>query len=684
MLQFILGSAKTGKTTKMKQLIVEECKTLISKNTNKKSFVILIVPEQFTYETEKKLFKELSPSFFRLIKVTSFSRLATEIFSQFGGGALDIASSSAKIALMDITINSLKGEFCVYKKASGFKSFTKLMLDTITELKNAGVSPQQFKDALSQTKGNLNSKGKEIYAVYNTYDALLSASFRDSLDDITRATKIIQSENCSNYFSDCSVFFDEFKGFTANEHQFIKNILQTAKSTTMALCLDLEIANNEENSAFSSVKKVYQTISRFAKEVDCKILSNINLKTYLGYNSAELLHCSKNIFSTKTNKYEQKNKAIFPIMCKNEYDEIDIALSQIKSLIKDENYLYNEIAIISRDLPTYQNKLVVAFKKYEIPFYCDMPQPILQKPLIKLVKNALKCVTDGFKSENILSVLKCGITKFSPQDVAELENYAYVWSLNATAWKNEFTSNPRGYADVYDEDNEVLARINNIRKYIIDSLSNFSNAIKNTNVDTSCEAIMTLLSELEIKENTQNIIDKFLQIGDFNSAQEYKNVWEIFVNQINILSITMKNEMLSAQRFAQLFELICAEETIDSLPQSLDCVIVGDAQNIRITDKKAVFILGVNDGIFPFVPKNTGVFTSEERKKLIEFDVNISPPIIDSILEERFIAYRIMTAPTDKLFLTARKADISGKTMQPSTIFSRLKKIFGNDVVLDS
>ncbi len=121
-----------------------------------------------------------------------------------------------------------------------------------------------------------------------------------------------------------------------------------------------------------------------------------------------------------------------------------------------------------------------------------------------------------------------------------------------------------------------------------------------------------------------------------------------------------------------------------TLPQAIDTVIVGSADRIRTTEKKVVFVLGVNENIFPLVPASSGAFTDKERKQLINIEINIAKPSIDKMKEERFIAYKTLTSPCEKLYITARKADISGTELSPSIIFSQLKKMFGEDIIGDT
>lgn len=676
MLQFILGASGTGKTT-----LVHEKIQKISEDENSK--IMLIVPEQFTYETEKSLLKQLGGDQFMRVNVTSFTRFASEVFKQFGGIAGEYASDPAKAILMDMAVNELKDELNIYQKASNSKTFSSTMLDTVTELKNAGVTPDILRKAIHQLdEGYLADKTNEIALIYETYNAHLYTTYLDPLDDITRATKKLIG---TNFFQGYTVFFDEFKGFTANENDLIKMIFRSADEVFVSLCLDLKRANESDIGVFASVKETYQKLMRFAKQSDVIVKPSIILEEQKRLLIPDLKHLEQNLFSPIISTYQGKGNAIDATLCTNEYDEVDYTMASISKLVQKENYRYNDIVIISRDIDTYMTKLQVAFEKYQISYYADTRVPITNKPLIRFVDNAMKCVIHSLQSEDILGLLKSGLTTFSVEEIAELENYVYIWGIKGKQWFEPFTANPRGYKESFkNEDSECLERINTIRAFVADSLHKLSQNTKDATGSELCKAILDFVLSFSIKETTEQLMKTLYAQGETALAEEYMRIWDIFMELLDIMATTIGHNKVTLKRFEQLYQLVCSCYDMGTLPQSLDCIIIGSADRIRTTSKKAVFVLGVNENIMPFTPSSGGVFTDKEREQLISLEIDIAPPVKNKILEERFIAYKTLCSPTEKLFLTARKADISGKAMSPSVLFSQLKKMFGEDMIKDT
>jgi len=683
MLHYILGAARTGKTTLVREKIAE-----LSQMPGSRIF--LLVPEQFTFETEKRLYEELGGERMRRVDVTSFTRLSAEAFRRYGGIAGRYANDCAKSVLMDNALEELRDMLEVYRRSSKARGFSGVMLSTVAEFKNAGVdSDTLLARAALLPPGFFREKLRETALIYRTYDMLLHRAYLDPLDDVTRAARLLRG---TDFFDGAAVFFDEFKGFTANEYDMIRLLFSRAAEIWFSLCLDLRRANAHKSSVFSSTLEVYNRMSRFAREEGVKIAAPVSLERSY-FDAPELVHLEKNIFSPVVEAAGEKTGAVRAVLCKNEYDEVDYVLSAIGSLVQEKGYRYDDIAVITRDLPTYRQKLEAGFAKYGIPHYDDQPASIVNAPLIRFVDSALDCAVHGFSGENVLNLLKCGVTPFSVEEVAELENYVYVWSVTGRQWTSPFTANPRGFQEAFtEEDAQALERINRVRAFAAEHLTAFREAVREASGRAICQALLALLEGMQVRETLEALIQQFYEAEDFALAQEYSRVWELLMELLDTLAVTSSepaaeeegSRPMRAERFQRIFGLAVSACRLGALPQAVDTVIVGSADRIRISDKRAVFVLGVNENVLPYTPVEAGVFTDREREQLSGMDIEIAKPVREQMKDERFIAYKTLTSPSEFLCLTARKADIAGSPKAPSLIFSELLRMFGSEAVTDA
>ena len=113
MLQFILGRAASGKTT----AVISMLRELTAPGRE----AVLIVPEQFSFDTERDILEALGDKTASLVKVMSFTRLCDEIERNTGGGAGAVLSDAHKLILLNRALKicepELKIEVTVYTDA---------------------------------------------------------------------------------------------------------------------------------------------------------------------------------------------------------------------------------------------------------------------------------------------------------------------------------------------------------------------------------------------------------------------------------------------------------------------------------------------------------------------------------------------------------------------------------------
>lgn len=134
-----------------------------------------------------------------------------------------------------------------------------------------------------------------------------------------------------------------------------------------------------------------------------------------------------------------------------------------------DGYRANEIAVIVRDLDKYQNELQFAFSKYNIPYFNDERQNISSQPIVMFVNFLLRCAMYSYRSDDIFSLLKTGLTELSSDSINRLENYAFMWNINGKRWKVPFEASTKGYVEnISDSDRKQIDALNKSREYIIE------------------------------------------------------------------------------------------------------------------------------------------------------------------------------------------------------------------------
>lgn len=694
-LQFILGGAKTGKSTYIQKQIQALCENLPPKTSNlNQKEILLIVPEQFSYEAERSLFKFAGAATFLNIKVTSFTRLSTEIFREFGGISGNHADDCAKIILMNKALKSCRPDLQKYNKSAKYTSFATKMISIIKEFKIAGITLDDLDiaiESISKESKNeyLNLKLSDIKIIYHAFDNELATSFIDPTDEIKRAIDLLKKDDNINFIKDKHIFIDEFKSFTKLEKDFLQ-LMMSNSNVYMSLCIDTKRDDTKLLTPFATIFETRSQIMKIAQSSSVTIKKNIILEDEYDFKLNETLsHLKHNIFTYNPEKYEldDAKDSINAIICTDEYDELEYVLSTIKHLVGDENnnYCYNDIAVVARDLTCYNDIYENLFEKYEIPVFCDKVVSVVDQPLIRFVQGFLNCIKNS-TSENILSMLKCELVPFNLNSISTFENYLYVWDIKSQkGLAKELTQNPSGFKNNLSENEaEQLEKINLIREYCYNNINEFKSKVKDANGYDFCTNLMEIVKTMKVKENLDRKITNWRKEGDKENVELYTRVWEIFNELLSVIANTIGDTQVDINNFCDLFSLVASTYDMGCVPQTLDNVTLGQADRIRISNKKVIFVLSVNEGILPLTPVNNSILSINERDVLSNANLLVEKLGMEKIQEERFIAYQTLTFATEKLYLTSRTRNSNGDKLTPSIIINDVKKIFGDDVVSTS
>ncbi len=156
MLNFILGGAGTGKSENMLSRIYAA--------VNAGKSCIVIVPDQFSFEYDKKLYAKLGITGYNRLTVFSFQRIAKNIFINYGGKKGSYAENSAKLALTYLAVRHVRDNdgLAFYERQSASGGFIGAVSDAMKELHWAGVSSEELADKSAWVGGELSDKTTDI------------------------------------------------------------------------------------------------------------------------------------------------------------------------------------------------------------------------------------------------------------------------------------------------------------------------------------------------------------------------------------------------------------------------------------------------------------------------------------------------------------------------------------------
>lgn len=657
MLKFIFGRAVCGKTYEILKLVKNSVKS--------DEGPIFIVPEQFSFESERLVLSALGDKDFQRVTVTSFTRLCSVAEQISGGVCFKTLSDADKHILMQRAVKSVSSELKLWARYFASAGFADEMLKTVEEFKLQGIYPEDLKKIAGEASGEkLRLKLSDTALIYSEYNALIAESFLDPSDRLERLYRFIETDG---YFKNRPVFVDSFKGFTGQQFKILKKIIAQSPSVTVAVTYDPKV--DRQYGVFHNISKTVGKLRAYAEEFGVEISEPTVLRDNK-YNSADLKFLEELLSGNEVCGCPDAPNVT---VCRADsiYDEVEFVARSIRKIVREENAEYGDFVVIARDTAPYMNALRAACDRNGVSCFFDMRLALSSMPVSTAVIAAVEAAT-AFTGESILKFLKSGIGLISENDISDIENYAYVWSLSSADWQREWDMNPEGLSDRMDEKQALkLKHLNEIRAKAIAPLMTFKSDFKGTPKERT-KAIMELLLLIKAPEKFAELSNELSKKGDFTTADAIRTSWDAMISVFNTLTDCFPDTHISSKDYTAALKSAISFTSVGVIPQMADEVVFGSADRIRPSRPKYAFVLGANQGVFPMGISSSGVFALNERKQLIDLGLDIADRTLEASIDEDFLVYSNLCCASDKVFISYCAVLEDGSQGMPSPFVSKI------------
>ena len=653
-LRLIYGKSGTGKS----EQILKEISNLIE-NEEK---VYIITPEQFSFTLETKLLETIKGESVINAEVLTFNRMAHRVKSEVGGVTkTDLSSYGKSMIIYDILDKSKKELKLLGKSAKNVDIITRL----INELKTHWVELKDIEKVIeSEQDIYLKSKLQDILCIYKKFEERIKNNFIDENDTLTILANQLPY---TNMFENTIIYIDEFVGFTPQEYKVILELLKVAKQVNITICTDsLLESKNKENDIFYTNKKTVSKIINLANNNGIQIENPVYLNKCYRFKNDELKHLEENLYKTPYKKYAGEVKNINLFLSSNPYSEIEHIAGKIVELVKDDGLRYKDISIITKNLDDYASLAKAIFAKYDIPIFIDKKKDLSQDILIKYVLAILEIFARNWDYEAVINYVKLGFCDITDEEIFKVENYARRWGIKYNKW--------------YSKDwtiGEDIVDLNRIRKLIVKPLLNFKNNLEGKK---TVKQITRILYQFLIHNNIQEkLTSKAEQLENSEEIKsEYIASWNLLMEILDEIVLIFGDDEISFEKYAQTLKIAFSENNLGAIPASIDQVVIGDVNRSRSKKTKVIFIIGLNDGVFPSTNREEGLINDTDREILKDKGITLAKTTKENIYEENFNIYKAFTTAEQSLYLSYSGSSSDGNALKPSTLIYKIKKIFNN------
>ena len=678
-LRFCFGPSGSGKSHRIYEEIMQRAAEEPGRN------FLIIVPDQFTMQTQKDLVMRSDRGGILNIDVLSFGRLSHRILEEVGTKEMPVLDDTGKSLVLQKIAADLKEQLPAMGSLLHKQGYIHEVKSAISEFMQYGISTQDMDKliASAEKRGALAMKLRDLKTLYRGFQDYIRDHFittEETLDVLRRS--LVKSK----ILPDSVVVFDGFTGFTPIQNRLIQELMRVCEETIVTVTIGEEedpYQMDGEQKLFHLSKKTVADLVKLAAEAEVTRGEDVFVKG--GPNrfteASALCYLEQNLFHYQYEPYTEKQCEIHMFEALSPREEVHQTALYIRKLIREEGLTYRDIAVVIGDLEGYASYVETEFGQLEIPCFLDRTRGIVLNPMIEYIKSALQLYIRDFSYDTVFHFLRSGMADISREEIDELENYVirtgargYRTYSRLFTRRTEEMQQGSGQEDT-ERAEETLERLNRIRQQFADTVEILHMAPR-AKAGEYVDHLYDFLEQNQVQQKLLNYQQQFEQEGDLAKAREYAQIYRLVMDLLDQIYELLGEEEISLQEFADILEAGFGEITVGTIPQNVDRIVVGDMERTRLKQVKVLFFLGVNDGNIPKNASKGGIISDMDREFLIESGTEMAPSPRQQMYIQRLYLYLNMTKPSQRLYLSYAKVNSDGKGIRPSYLIDTVRKLF--------
>lgn len=678
-LRFYFGPSGSGKSHRIYEEIMQRAAQEPGRN------FLIIVPDQFTMQTQKDLVMRSDRGGILNIDVLSFGRLSHRILEEVGTKEMPVLDDTGKSLVLQKIAADLKEQLPAMGSLLHKQGYIHEVKSAISEFMQYGISTQDMDKliASAEKRGALAMKLRDLKTLYRGFQDYIRDHFittEETLDVLRRS--LVKSK----ILPDSVVIFDGFTGFTPIQNRLIQELMRVCEETIVTVTIGEEedpYQMDGEQKLFHLSKKTVADLVKLAAEAEVTRGEDVFVKD--GPNrfteAPALCYLEQNLFRYQYEPYTEKQCEIRMFEALSPREEVHQTALYIRKLIREEGLTYRDIAVVIGDLEGYASYVETEFGQLEIPCFLDRTRGIVLNPMIEYIKSALQLYIRDFSYDTVFHFLRSGMADISREEIDELENYVIrTGARGYRTYSRLFTRKTEEMQQGSEQEDteraeETMERLNRIRQQFADTVEILHMAPR-AKAGEYVDHLYDFLEQNQVQQKLLNYQQQFEQEGDLAKAREYAQIYRLVMDLLDQIYELLGEEEISLQEFADILEAGFGEITVGTIPQNVDRIVVGDMERTRLKQVKVLFFLGVNDGNIPKNASKGGIISDMDREFLIESGTEMAPSPRQQMYIQRLYLYLNMTKPSERLYLSYAKVNSDGKGIRPSYLIDTVRKLF--------
>lgn len=671
-LKFVFGPSGSGKSSYLYQHVIQESMKYPERN------YIVLVPEQFTMQTQKDLVMMHERKGIMNIDVLSFARLAYRVFEETGGGGLPVLDDEGKNLILRKIAGDYESELKMlggHMKKQGYISEVKSVISEFTQYDIGENEIERVMESAGESS-RLYYKLADIRLLYRGFTDYLREKYitKEELLDVL-SCEVEKSERLKN----STVVLDGFTGFTPVQDRLLGELMRHCREVIVTVTMDRRgnpYVYEHPYQLFALSKQMVTSLLQIAKQNKIPVEEPVELYDHVPWRFKEqeaLAFLEKHLFRYGAGAYEKEQEQVKLHLTKNPREEAYAVAEQVRRMMREDRYRLRDIGVIVSDMDVYADHLKQAFIKYDIPFFMDHKRSILLNSFVEYIRSVLHMAEQSFSYESVFRFLRTNLAGFTYEEIDELENYVIGLGIKGYKhWQEKWTRKLRGMAQ------EDLDKMNHYRRQLVEKVDGLIYVLRQRRKTVA--DITRAIYEFMVQENLQVRLaeqeELFKAKGELALAREYAQIYRIVIELFDKFVELLGDEQVSLSEYCKLLDAGLEEARVGVIPPEVDQVVIGDMQRTRLKDIKALLFAGANDVYLPGALLRTGLLSELDREKFAREKLTLSAGGKEKAYVQKFYLYLNLTKPSEKLDIYYSKVSADGKSVRPSYLIQELQKLF--------
>ncbi|MCL1912719.1 MAG: PD-(D/E)XK nuclease family protein [Eubacteriaceae bacterium] len=640
----ITGLAGAGKSQ-------ETIKRAVSLPESEKVFII--VPEQYTYETEKRLLGALGSRASFNKRVASLRRIAGMVAASSPLRDATVLSEEARRLVFKHALINTRGSLSHFGRVAHTDGFADKALSFLVELKRNGVGSQSLLDASTRAGGIMGLKARDMLLLFEAYNAALEEGA--VLDEESFYIECANSFDNSCEVYGAHLFFDGFASFDKCVLPLVNALAKNAKSASFSICYGFEESGAIQASSsetFDNAIEVFKNIGA-APEITCLASSA---------QQAPTRHIALGLFAKE------------PVACPVEshdsllqFEAID-ALDEIKAVAMEiiglagEGARFNEMAVAC-ELETYAPLIEAVFAACGIEFYIDKKRSVAGFAHIKFLAGLGKLLEGGLDARSLAGLAKSGCFGIDDFSAMALESFIIQHGAKTLPECRRLLESAKEGQWLID----AADTLNTNALSFTRRLSGIKEA------GEFCRLLYAFLEDVGYSRSLEEAAMEFASLEDYEMANTVLQVYNKLSEALENTAAIFSGKQIPPRELMEMIRYSLAMDNVGLIPASVDKLVIAGIGRSLLPEVKWLFAVGCNEESFP---GNTDmpVFNEAERAAFVALgaSVDLDPNFRKG--KEQLGLYIMLAKPSSRLYLSRPASGPQGEAA-PSQIFEAAKLV---------